>query len=337
MGHPDGQDIQQGAGIAPVYNLADLFRVEAAIEETPVEEVIQIEEGVTEVTGETEHAGKSHPSTLIPCPVLILILTMSSIMLVGHKVQTDALAAEYVGSPSPNISSFRPPQPLAWSGSFSQPEVTCSLYIEHVRTLYSYGKNPPSSVISTAAMEVDPTAAAKKLSEFLLILSLALISMALGLTIGFVIYLAWKSNYLRELRRFVRVLVDLIYVLITSVQYGIQGTAEPPGPAPMDIHEGRSSDDTANSRAKLPIPGPMEVYEGSDSDDTADEGGAISGYHCCSRAEPPIPAPMDIHEGSSDSDDDTAVIVTGPTGSWLISQLRGPREQLPELDEVQQQ
>ena len=289
-----------------------------------MKEVVQIEEsatevtveGVTEVTGETEHAGKYHPSTLIPCPVLILILTMSSIMLVGHKVQTDALATEYVGSPSPNISSFRPPQPpLAWSGSSSQPEVTYSLYIEHVRTLYSYGKNPPSSVIPTAAMEVDPTAAAKKLSEFLLILSLALISMALGLTIGFVIYLAWKSNYLKELRMFVRVAVDLIYVLITSVQHGIQGTAEPPGPAPMDIHEGRSrgrsSDDTANSRAELPIPGPMDIHEGSDSDDTA---------------EFPTSAGMDIHEDSS-SDDDTAVIATGPTGSWLVmkQQWKSPR------------
>ena len=126
--------------------------------------------------------------------------------------------------------------------------------------------------------------------------------MALGLTIGFVIYLAWKSNYLRELRRFVRVAVDLIYVLITAVQYGIQGAAEPPGPVPMDIHEGRSSDDTANSRARIPIPGPMDVYEGSDSDD------------------------MDTHEDSS-SDDGTAVIATGPTGSWLVmkQQWKSPR------------
>ena len=78
-------------------------------------------------------------------------------------------------------------------------------------------------------MEVDPTAAAEKLSEFLAILALALISMALGLTIGFVIYLAWKSNYLKELRMFVRVAVDLIGVLVTSVQHGIQGTAGPHG------------------------------------------------------------------------------------------------------------
>ena len=67
-------------------------------------------------------------------------------------------------------------------------------------------------------MEVDPTAAAEKLSELLAILALALISMALGLTIGFVIYLAWKSNYLR----------DLIRLLLTSVQHGIEGTTEPP-------------------------------------------------------------------------------------------------------------
>ena len=38
VGHPESQDIQQGAGIAPVYNLADLFKVEAATEEAGVEE-----------------------------------------------------------------------------------------------------------------------------------------------------------------------------------------------------------------------------------------------------------------------------------------------------------
>ena len=123
-----------------------------------------------------------------------------------------------------------------------------------------------------------------------------------------------------------RVAVDLIYALITSVQHGIQGTAEPPGPAPMNIHQGRSrgrsSDDTANERgvisayhccswAELPIPGPMDVHEGSDSDDTA---------------EFPTSAIMDIHEDSS-SDDDTAVIATGPTGSWLVmkQQWKSPR------------
>ena len=181
-------------------------------------------------------------------------------------------------------------------------------------------------------MEVDPTASAEKLSEFLAILALALISVVLGLTIGFVIYLAWKSNYLKELRMLVRVAVDLIMILVQTVQNGIQGGAEPPTPS-MDIHEGRA--------------------RGRPNDDTVNERGVTSAYHCCSQAEPPIhegcdsddtaelptPAGMDIHEDSS-SDDETAVIVTGPTGSWLVSQLRGPRgprEQLPEPGRVHQQ
>ena len=105
--------------------------------------------------------------------------------------------------------------------------------------------------------------------ELLAIMILALISMALGLTIGLGICWAWRSNYLRDLIRF----------LLTSVQHGNEGTPKPS-----------------------------------------------------------IPVPMDIHEGSpDDSDDDTIVVVTGPTGTWLLSQVSGPREHLPELDQVQQQ
>ena len=63
VGHPERQDIQQGAGIAPgprtpgmdhetckdtVYNLADLFKVvEAAIEEAGVEETDEAAAGGT--------------------------------------------------------------------------------------------------------------------------------------------------------------------------------------------------------------------------------------------------------------------------------------------------
>ena len=118
-------------------------------------------------------------------------------------------------------------------------------------------------------MEVDPTPATEKMLELLAIMILAFISMALGLTIGLVIYVVWKSNYLRDLIRF----------LLTSVQHGNEGIPEPSTPVPMDIHEG----------------------------------------------------------SPDDSDDDTIVVVTGPRGTWLLSQVSGPREQLPELDQVQQQ
>ena len=179
-------------------------------------------------------------------------------------------------------------------------------------------------------MELDPTASAEKLTEFLAILALALISVILGLTMGFVIYLAWKNKYLRELRMFVRVAVDLIVILVQTVQNGIQGAAGPASPS-MDVHEGRA--------------------RGRPDDDT--ERVVRSAYHCCGHAEAPIhegcdsddtaelstQAGMVIHEESS-SDDDTAVIVSGQTGRYIVSQLRGPRatrEQLPELGRVHHQ
>ena len=58
--------------------------------------------------------------------------------------------------------------------------------------------------------------------------------------------------------------------------------------------------------------------------------------------EPSTPVPMDIHEGSTDEDssddsDDTVLVVSRPTGTWLVSQVSGPREELPEPVQVQQQ
>ena len=94
------------------------------MEETPAEET-----PVEEAPGETEHpkihSDKTPLSTLIPSPIILLILTLSSIGLVGHKIQPGASAGiEYVGNSGPNISSFRAPQPpLAWSASTSQAEV----------------------------------------------------------------------------------------------------------------------------------------------------------------------------------------------------------------------
>ena len=178
-----------------------------------------------------------------------------------------------------------------------------------------------SSLTQVAAMEVDPTESAEKLTELLAILALALISVVLGLTIGFVIYLAWKGNYLRELRMLVRAAVDLIMSVVHSVQDGTQRAARPASP-PMDAHEdgarGRSDDDTERvvrsayhccSHAEAP------THEGCDSDDTAE-----------------LHTGIGIHEESS-SDDDNAVIVSGPAGRYIVSQLRGPRvprEQRPE-------
>ena len=88
------------------------------------------------------HSDKIPLSILTPSPIILLILTLGSIGLVGHKIQPGASASvEYAGNPGPNISSFRAPQPpLAWSASTSQAEVTHSPCMEHVRTLYSYGK-----------------------------------------------------------------------------------------------------------------------------------------------------------------------------------------------------
>ena len=51
------------------------------------------------------------------------------------------------------------------------------------------------------------------------------------------------------------------------------------------------------------------------------------------------PVPMaNIHEGSSDDseDDDTVIIVLGQRGTWLLSQVSGPAEQVPGQDQAQQ-
>ena len=56
----------------------------------------------------------------------------------------------------------------------------------------------------------------------------------------------------------------------------------------------------------------------------------------------PSPIPMDVHEGSthdssssaddcnSEDSDDTVLVVSGPSGTWLVSQVSGPKEELPE-------
>ena len=54
----------------------------------------------------------------------------------------------------------------------------------------------------------------------------------------------------------------------------------------------------------------------------------------------PSPIPMDVHEGSihessddsynSEDSDDTVLVVSGPTGTWVVSQVSGPKEDLPE-------
>ena len=62
----------------------------------------------------------------------------------------------------------------------------------------------------------------------------------------------------------------------------------------------------------------------------------------------PSPIPMDVHEGSthdssssadncnSEDSDDTVLVVSGPSGTWLVSQVSGPKEELPEPVQVLQ-
>ena len=60
----------------------------------------------------------------------------------------------------------------------------------------------------------------------------------------------------------------------------------------------------------------------------------------------PSPIPMDDHEDSdsassadgynSGDSDDTVLVVSGPSGTWLVSQVSGPKEELPEPVQVLQ-
>ena len=60
----------------------------------------------------------------------------------------------------------------------------------------------------------------------------------------------------------------------------------------------------------------------------------------------PSPIPMDDHEDSDSSSsadgynsgdsDDTVLVVSGPSGTWLVSQVSGPKEELPEPVQVLQ-
>ena len=228
-------------------------------------------------------------------------------MLTGQKIQADPI--EYAGSHGPDMYVVSSQAPSAWSGS-SQLGVTQNLNIEQLLTFHSHGKNLPTSVIQVAGMvEVDPTESAERLTELVATLALVLISVMLGITIGFVIYLVWKGNYWKEMRMLVRATVDLVMIVVHMVQDGTQRAVRPVS-TPMDVHEdgaGRiSDDDTEVVRSAYHCCSHDEVpnHEGCDSDDTAE---------------------LDaIHEESSDDDDNT-VIVSGPAGRYIVSQLRGSR------------
>ena len=88
---------------------------------------------------------------------------------------------------------------------------------------------------------------------------------------------------------------------------------------------------------------PMEVDEdaGETSDDDAEA--VRSSYHCCGHGEIPNHEGCDsdddtadtaeldvIHEESSDNEDSNTVIVSGPAGRYIVSQLRGARVPIEE-------
>ena len=115
----------------------------------------------------------------------------------------------------------------------------------------------------------------------------------------------------------VRATVDLVYLVVNIVQDGAQRAVRPVSP-PMEVDEdaGETSDEeTGAVRSSYHCCGNGEIpnHEGCDSDDTADT------------------AELDtMHDESSD--DSNTVIVSGPAGRYVVSQLkraRAPRGERP--------